>query len=252
MPLINDYNLQQHKLGGGTYGYSATKITDLGATEYTLVTIAQDVSASVQDFKQLMEKALKEIVNACRLSPRADNLLLRVVLFSSSVKEGHGFKLLSEINANDYDNFLKTGGMTALFDAAENAITVSNDYAKQLVANDFSTNGIIFIITDGENNSSTNTTKTIKDAIDKVKKSEALESLATILVGVGTQQTPELSKKLDQFKNESNLDQYIDIEKADAKSLAKLAAFVSKSISAQSQALGTKYKFVSVSDTLTF
>ena len=44
---------------------------------------------------------------------------------------------------------------------------------------------------------------------------------------------------LDSFAKDGKFDKYEKINNIDAKSLAKLAEFISKSISAQSQALGT-------------
>jgi hypothetical protein len=44
---------------------------------------------------------------------------------------------------------------------------------------------------------------------------------------------------LENFKNEAGIDQYINIGKADANTLAKLADFISKSISSQSQSLNS-------------
>ncbi len=238
MPRLTDDNLEQHKLPTGTFGYSAASLDDLGATEYTLVTIVQDVSSSVASFKSEMESCLKEIINACKVSPRADNLMIRLVSFASDMNEEHGFKLLEECNPDDYLGSLNVGGMTALFDAAENSIAATNDYAKTLVDNDFSVNSIVFIITDGCDNISKKTTNSVKKVLAKSLKDEYLESIVTILIGVGTKSDPGVSFELDKFKAEAGLTQFVEIGKADTKTLAKLAEFVSKSISAQSQSLG--------------
>lgn len=237
MPQI-DNTLENHKVQGGTFNYSATRLTELGATEYTLVNIVNDVSGSVAGFKDEMEEALKEAIQSCKYSPRADNLMIRHVIFSDSVEESHGFKLLSQINTSDYDNSLRLGGSTALYDGTMNAIKATEDYAKQLVNASFNVNGVIFIITDGDNNVGVNTTTMIKDTITQIRRNESLESLVVILIGVNITD-PYITRKLDEFKNDAQVDQFIELKSADKKSLAKLAAFVSKSISAQSQALGT-------------
>jgi uncharacterized protein YegL len=237
MPQI-DNSLEQHKAQGGAFNYSATRLTDLGATEYTLVNIVNDVSGSVSSFKAEMEGALKEAISSCKYSPRADNLMIRHVLFNDRVSENHGFKLLAQINPGDYDNALNPMGGTALYDGTANAIQATADYAKQLVDASFNVNGVTFVITDGDDNSSHNTTKMVKDAIDKIRKNEALESMVTILIGVNVTDQ-HMSQRLDTFKNEAGIDQYVELKSADKKALAKLAAFVSKSISATSQALGT-------------
>jgi hypothetical protein len=60
----------------------------------------------------------------------------------------------------------------------------------------------------------------------------------TILVGVNVKD-PSVSQYLADFRKSACFDQYVELAKADAKTLANLARFVSHSISAQSQALGT-------------
>src|SRR5688500_1244320 len=114
MPILNDSGLQQQALPTGHYGYSATRLDDLGATEYTLVTIGCDVDPSVGGFVREMEAALREIVKACRFSPRADNLMIRLVTFHGRMEEVHGFKLLERCNPDDYKKVLRIGSATAL------------------------------------------------------------------------------------------------------------------------------------------
>jgi len=241
MPIIGQStDLEQHALPSGSFGYSAARLDDLGATEYTLVTIVQDVSGSVGGFRDDMEACLKEVVQACKMSPRADNLMIRLVAFHSQLEEIHGYKLLEQCNLDDYSGCLQCGGTTALFDAAETSVLAASHYAKQLVDNDFQVNGIVVVITDGEDNSSISDENAVKATFDAALKTEALESLVSILIGVGVGSSGgSLSSYLQQFKDGAGFTKYEEIAQADAKSLAKLAEFISKSISAQSQALGT-------------
>lgn len=238
MPVLNDENMENHALGGSNYGFSAKRIDDLGASEYTLVGIAADVSGSVANFRDEIEKCVKEIVKSCRHSPRADNLMLRFTTFDSRMTEFHGFKPLTECNEADYDGSIQIGGMTAMFDAAENMVSSVTRYGKDLTKNDFDCNAIVFVITDGADNSSALTVNGVKQALETAVTSEALESIVSILVGVNVQDKM-LSDYLDEIHKKAGFTQYVELEKADSKTLAKLAEFVSKSISSQSQALGT-------------
>src|SRR5438876_834256 len=138
MPILNDATMDQQALPTGQYGYSATRIEDLGAAEYTLVTIVNDVSGSVTAFVGEMEQAIQEIIKACKLSPRADNLMIRLATFADRMKELHGFKLLEQCNLGDYQRILRAAGSTALYDSAENAIAATASYGKQLTDADFS------------------------------------------------------------------------------------------------------------------
>lgn len=232
--------LIQHGLTGQHYGYSAADLDSLGATEYTLVTIAVDESGSVDSYKDEIEKCIQEVVKACKYSPRSDYLLIRLVSFCSSMREIHGFKQLIDCNPDDYKNVIHPGGSTALFETAKNAIDATNDYGKHLADNDFDSNAIVFIITDGMDNASGQIDAVkVGEALKAVKKDEALESIMSILIGVGVGGYADIQAYLDEFKNEAELTQYVEIKNANDKTLAKLADFISKSVSSQSSALGS-------------
>ena len=239
MPKLNDMLMEEKALPNTSFGYSATRIGELGAAEYTLVTLAVDVSGSVDPYASDMESAIREVVNACKLSPRADNLMLRVILFDNSLQEHHGFKLLANCNLDDYRGFLRCGGTTALYDAAENTVRSLVDYGRTLVASDFSVNGLAVIITDGCDNASAVRPGAVRDALESAVRTEALESLTSILIGVGAANDKQVSAALDAFRQGGGITQYVETKDASARTLAKLAAFVSKSISSSSQALGS-------------
>jgi uncharacterized protein YegL len=237
--------LVSHKTGH--FGFSAVGLNDLGASEYTLVTIVADRSGSTQDFQSDMEKVLKEIFKACHTSDRAENLMIRLVAFDNLAQEVHGFKMLSQINENDYSNTLNPGGMTALYDATVDAIEATTNYAKCLGEQDYQTNGFVVIITDGLDNASTMTTNSVKDAFSKAVKSEWLESLMSILVAVNVKDITA-NDMLQKFNTDVGFTQYLPLDDADQKTFAKLANWISQSVSSQSQALGSG----GVSQSITF
>lgn len=233
MPIMD--GMDDHTLAGGSFGFSARRIGELAATEYTLVTIAVDETGSISGFERQMEECLKAIATACRRSPRADNLLIRLVAFASNrVREIHGFKPLVEIDPASYTGAVQPGGLTNLYDAAYASAGAMNQYGKDLTAADYAVNGILIVITDGEDNQSASTPAMVRDAFESGVKGEAMESLVTILVGVGMG-----AHSLHAFKDAAGFTQYVTLADADEKTLARLASFVSKSISSQSQALGS-------------
>lgn len=238
-PQQND-DLDNFKLPTGNFGFSATKINadTLGASEYTLAHLVIDESGSVEAFKDDLEKVKEEAVKACLHSPRADNLMLRDVTFNNSLREVHGFKLLSQCNLADYKNSVKPGGTTSLFDATVNAIDASVAYSKSLYDSDYKANAIIIVVTDGCDNSSIATANSVKMALEKAVKSESLESIVTILVGVNiTDQS--VKDALDRFQQEAGFTAFVALADASKSTLAKLAKFVSRSISSQSKSLGS-------------
>lgn len=231
-------DLEQLNAGSG-YKFSATKIDALGASEYTLATIAVDASSSVESFATQLEQSLKTVFKACEKSPRSENLMLRVTQFTSRLTELHGFKLLGAVNENDYTNILQLGGSTALFDAVDEAIQATATYGKQLTSQDFLCNSIIVVITDGENNcGSISDAAEIKKSLEKARRSENLESILLILVGV-TNDDVSLNTYLQTVKDDGGFSQYVSIGKATPGKIAKLAEFVSQSISSTSTALGS-------------
>ena len=231
-------NLENLNAGSG-YKFSATKINDLGAAEYTLATIVMDASSSVDPFAAQLVQAIKTIFKACDKSPRRDNLMLRLTQFAGQLTELHGFKLLSAINEKDYDNVLQIGGSTALFDAMDEAIQATGTYGKQLTSQEFLVNAIVVVVTDGQDNTSNITDPAqVKKSLQAVRCAENLESILLILVGV-TNDDVTLNTYLQTVKDETGCNQYVSIGTATPGKIAKLAAFVSQSISSTSSALGT-------------
>lgn len=233
--------LVQHNLTGQHFGYSAASLDDLASPSYTLVTICCDESSSVSTYKTEIEKCIQEVVRACKFSQRSDYLLIRLVAFNSNMREIHGFKQLVDCDPNDYIGSISPSGMTALFSATQNSISATNDYAKQLDSEDYTDiNSIVFIITDGEDNASGSVSVSdVGESLKSCIRDEYLESISAVLIGVGVGDYPSLSDTLNDFKTEAGLNQYIEIDNADDKSLAQLADFISKSVSATSNSLGT-------------
>jgi uncharacterized protein YegL len=250
MPTLDDDSMATYGVTGSHFTFQATRIEDLGATEYTLVTIAVDVTGSVYSFADELLDMLKAAIKGCQRSPRSHNLLVRVLTFSTSLRSGlnelHGFKPLADINLADYKPF-RPGGGTPLCDAAYSAIGAMLDYGRQLADNDFLANGIAFVITDGDDNASSTTAGMIKARLQKAHQDEELESLVTILIGIND---ASLWQVLESFKKNAGLDKYIRAGDVTAGRLAKLAEYVSQSVSSQSQALGTGGPSQAISTTI--
>jgi uncharacterized protein YegL len=225
--------------GGGGFQFSAVKpaiLADL-ASEYTLVTLAIDVTGSVYYFADQLLEMVKYVVRACKKSPRSENLLLRVIVFNTKIKELHGFIPVGQIDPdNDYKPFSCTG-LTALRDAIYSGIGATLTLAQSLTKKDFTVNGVLYVITDGDDNASSRTPTQIADMVDQLASSEGIiESFISILVGINTKQC---SGFLYSLQNEAKLTKYIDAGDATPQNLAKLGGWVSKSVSSVSQSLGT-------------
>lgn len=220
------------------FQFSAIEIDRLGASEYTLVTLVLDMSGSVGSFSKELTESITTVIDSCKMSPHAENLMFRLVSFNDNVREEHGFIPLSHLDNNSYKNVVNPRGMTALYDGALNAISATVQYGNTLYKEDFETNAILFIITDGDDNSSFKDVTDVRNAIKNFNREESIESLKTFLIGVNTDNS-SVQKYLENFRNEAGIDEYIDIKNANSQSLSRMANFISQSISAQSKALGT-------------
>ena len=218
--------------------YSAMPIEELGSSEYTLVNIYVDTSGSVDNFKIELEKCLIATVKSCSKSPRANNLLLRIVLFNSVLKEVHGYKELSLCNESDYSGIINPAGLTALLESIHECYSIHGSYAEQLRNNKYKCNGISFFVTDGLDNIGGHSLEYLARQAKELVTAEKLESHLSILIGVNVK-NPGVSAGLQEIKDKAQMDQYVEIENADEKSLARLANFVTQSISSQSVSLGT-------------
>ena len=155
--------------------------------------------------------------------------------FDRGVEEIHGFKLLNEIDVANYPQ-LRAGGYTPLCDALYSSIGAMNKLGAELTTRNYGVNGICIAVTDGAENNSTATRAMVREEAAKSVTGETLESMITILVGVNAVQYKTV---LEKFKTEVGITQYLDAGEATPGKIAKLAAFVSQSVSSQAQARGT-------------
>lgn len=232
-------DMDEQKIPGSGFKFSGVRTEHLGASEYTLVNIGGDATGTICGYEPQVLECLKKAVESCKKSPRAENLLIRVFLFSSRFPNGideiHGYKPLSDIDVNSYPAFTGGGG-TPLYDALFSAVGSTNAYAEQLMKDDFPSNGISVIITDGDDNDSVTSPAQVKKEIAKSVQGEHIESNIVILVGINA---ARYQQELEAIKTNVGIDKYIDAGDATPGKLAKLAEFVSQSVSSQSQALGT-------------
>jgi len=248
-----DKNMESFTISGpGTFQFSGVDINTIDdATEFTLVTLVLDVSGSVESFADHLLNCLKMVIEACKKSPRSENLLFRVITFNRHISEIHGFKSLNEINPDDYDNF-DPDGRTALYDAVYSGVGATLTFAEHLVNQMFDVNGCVYIITDGCDNESTMTPSSIKEKINDAEKGEEIESLLTVLVALKDPKIQNdswltvVAEELEKFQKEAEIDQFVNIGDATPGRLAKLANFISRSVSSSQNSLGHGTKTTSL------
>lgn len=219
----------------GGFGFSGVRPDKLGSTEYTLVELIVDISGSVAHYVSHLEKCLTSVVEACKKSAKVNNLLLRFVTFNHGIYEIHGFTPVMDIDPASYIKLHCTGG-TSLIDAIFSSVGASNIYGKLLADQDYAVNAISFVITDGDDNGSTMSMGDVKKQLEEGVNSEYLESSISVLIGINTVNCGTYLKRL---ATDVGFTQYIDTGDVTPEKLARLASFVSKSISSQSNSLGS-------------
>lgn len=225
-------------LQGSPYGYSGTRLERLLATEYTLVAIAADQSGSVSPFRQGIEDCIAEIVRACAGASRADNLMLRLTTFDGEVHEFHGFKPIPACDPAGYRGAVASGGVTALYDAAHNALGSVLDYGRTLAGHGFAVNGLVFVITDGLDCDSALGPEAVRALAEQAITNEQVRDLRSVLVGVNVG-GDGVGPALMALSSKAGFDAYVEIDKADAAGLARLARLTTKSISLASTVLAS-------------
>lgn len=226
-------DMETFNIVNSPFTFSAQAPETLSSPKQTLATIVRDCSGSTSRFADELTKAMNEALGGCRKSSYAGNILVRTLTFADQVEEIHGFTELGKIP--DYKD-IQGCGNTALFDATYSAISATVTYADKLRAMDYSVNAVVFIITDGDDNRSVFNANTVGDYIKETIQKEHLGSVVTVLIGVNDQE-PSLAAYLKDFKETAGLDQYISMGEVTPGKLAKLADFVSKSVSSSSQSL---------------
>lgn len=236
--------LQSFTIPGANFGYTGAPIDDLTSFENTLAVTLFDESGSTRAFSRQMELAVKTIVEFLRMSPRADNLIYAHYHFDNGMKEIMGWTPLAQIDPDRFDGCWAGGGCTNLWYSEERVLSFMRDYAQQMGQKRYVCNGILCTLTDGSEYSPPYSEgagkheSDVKKAFAQTVVCEDLESIVSILIGINPDQG--IQDELQKHAAEVGYTRYLPVEKADAKSLAKIAEFISKSIVSQSQSLGTK------------
>lgn len=244
MPQVDINASAGMRIDNQGFGFSAVHADKLSSTEYTLATIAVDLSGSTSGFNPLLRTMLKEIVKALRKDPRAFNMLIRVIAFNTTLTEIHGFMEPDQIDDAVYDNLVSSGS-TALFDATYAALEATERMAESLVANHIDCNAGLYIITDGDDNASSKRIEHIKTQLEAIMLSEKIESIITFLIGLkdpsvtNAQHASDVDAYLTKFKDKAGIMHYMNHGDVSAASIAKLAFNISQSVSSQSQSQGT-------------
>lgn len=145
---------------------------------------AIDVSGSVTDYINELNKGLNEFVQRMQKSHVADKLFVSIVEFNSSVNVRSGFQPIDQVPVIDFSQSI--GGLTALYEGTKVALKNALDYREGLENVGVNCKTLLFVITDGDDNSSNCRPSDVKDIISNLLKEERnYASFESILFGIG-------------------------------------------------------------------
>lgn len=148
---------------------NAVFIVDTSPSIYTYV---KDLNHAFNDFTETMQK-----------SHVAEQLMVSIVEFSEKVSVHSGFQPVKQIPTM---RFKPVGSGTALYDAFAQGLDMALKYRENLEASGVLTKTLLFVITDGLDNSSSIRADQVKAKLEDVLKEEKNAfSFTTILFGVG-------------------------------------------------------------------
>lgn len=184
-----------------------------------------DVSPSIQSYVADLNSAFNDFVQTMQQSHIHDRLFTSIIEFDDQVTVRSGFQPIVNIPAT---TFTPKGGGTALFDAVAAGIKNAMDYRTNLEQTGINVKTLVFVITDGEDNSSHIRPSVIKQTIDDILSTEANAfSFTTILFGVGTESYFKRAKQEMGF-------QHLAVVGNTGKEIKKMISFISSSISKSS------------------
>jgi uncharacterized protein YegL len=184
-----------------------------------------DVSPSTSGYMSDMNAAFNDFVQTMQQSHIHDRLFVSMVEFDDDVRVVSGFQPIAGVPVT---TFKCRGGGTALYDAVGLGIKNAIDYRENLEKTGISVKTLIFVITDGEDNSSSLRASAIKTTLDSIMKSESNAfSFTTILFGVGE------ARYFTKAKAEMGF-QHLAIVGNTGKEIKKMISFISSSISKSS------------------
>lgn len=175
--------------GGVTFGDAAGNfnIDDIEVTDIINAVFVIDKSYSMSGVLGDMSNAYNEFVQEMGNSHVANNLFVSVVEFSEpqNINTRNGFQPINTLQDVDF-GASGLGGSTALYDAVLTSIDKAVAYREDQEDAGIDVKTLIFVITDGDDNSSRNPAHLVKQKIDALSAEErSAFSFTTILFGLG-------------------------------------------------------------------
>lgn len=214
-----------------TVNFDPTQVANLTSSVIQFIVVL-DVSPSISDYVTEMNKATEELfMQEFKNSHRRDDIMLKCISFCEVVEDKSGFMPIVNLQ-DDYLKVHPKGRGTALYDAVLSSLEQTIKYREDLEDQGVDVRSCIFIITDGENNSSSSQAPNkIKSLLTSLRQKESwISSFNITMLGVGNPsmfQSSCIEMGLDHTKC------LVTIQDT-AKDMRKVIGVVSQSVSSSS------------------
>lgn len=154
---------------------------------------AVDISPSIISYVKDLNHAFNDFTATMQKSHVAEQLMVSIVEFNDKVQVKSGFQPIKQIPTMD---FQPSGTGTALYQATHQSLEMAINYRENLEASGVTAKTLIFVITDGLDNSSKVNAQQVKTKLEDIlSKEQNAFSFTTILFGVGNAQGFENAQK---------------------------------------------------------
>jgi len=208
------------------FGFDNFDPTEIQTDEVILVTIACDISPSMEDKVDDLNSAFSEFIAEMQRSHVSSKLMVKIIEFNENVVDRTGFQPIVNIDAS-HVTFIPKGSSTALGDAAFKAVEATVKYREDLEKTGVNCKSLVFVITDGESNTGRDLTDVKRQLQDLMKEERNVFSFETIFFGIGNRQYYESSFNSSGFK-------HLAVVGNTGKEVRKLIGFISASVSKSS------------------
>jgi len=199
---------------------------NLEAEETINAVFVVDISPSIRRFEGELNAALKDFTETMQKSHVADNLLVSIVEFNDSINVKSGFQPITNIKLDDFQG---TGYGTALYDAVLKGMKQALDYKETLEQSGITCKTLLFVITDGEDNSSDfQSAEKVKQLhLDILQNEQNAFSFVSVMFGLGDE------ANFKEAKDNMGI-QHLGKVGTTGAELRKMINFISSSISSAS------------------
>ena len=197
---------------------------DICSDETINAVLVVDVSPSINAYVHNLNNAFHDFLVEMQRSHVAEKLMVSVIEFNDTITVRTGFQPVATVDTAQI-TFRPCGAGTALYDAVLSGATNAINYRQNLENSGVNCKTLVFVITDGEDNSSKHPASKVKGILDAIMATEKNAfSFETILFGVGN------AARFEHAQKEMGIKHLAKIGNS-AQEIRKMIGFISASIS---------------------